>query len=341
MSLTQKKRAQIKQYILEKIGSDGADIAAKCAEACGLSLNSIYRYIRQMEADGEIVRRGRRLYLRIESRLFSYQHSRLALSFDTTVFEQDIRPLLSDCAENVLHIWSYAVSEMVNNIIDHSDAEIAQALVLRDAMNTTIILRDDGIGIFRKIQTYFQFPDMDEAIAALFKGKLTTDTENHSGEGIFFTSRAVDLFAVLSGGKIFSHDDYDDIQKKIGDVSDLAGWEHFPGTVVFMRLANRSPKRLVEIFDAYTDAEGSFNKTGIVVSRLFPAPVSRSQARRLAERLEQFKTVELDFRGVDWIGQGFAHELFVVWQRRHPEIRLVVQNENNDVRKMIHHVTAE
>ncbi|MBQ6735217.1 MAG: STAS-like domain-containing protein [Lachnospiraceae bacterium] len=78
----------------------------------------------------------------------------------------------------------------------------------------------------------------------------------------------------------------------------------------------------------------------IPISHFFPTPVSRSQAKHLAERLELFEVVELDFAGVDWIGQGFAHELFVVWQRTHPGVRLVPLNENEDIRRMIHHVTA-
>ena len=340
MSIPKKKREQIKQYLLEKIGKGDTGIADACAAATGLSVSSVYRYLQQLEEEGAILRDGHRLYLRAQSHVFTYTHRTLSRSFDTAVYENDIAPLLTDCAGNVLRIWAYAVSEMVNNIIDHSEAETAQAVVLKDPVNTTILLRDDGIGIFRKIQSHFRFPATEDAITALFKGKLTTDAAHHSGEGIFFTSRAMDLFAALSGGKIFTHDDYDDLQKKIGDIADLRGWENFPGTVILMRLSNHSSKNLKDVFDAFADEEGAFQKTRIPVSHFFAAPVSRSQARRLAERLELFEVVELDFAGVDWIGQGFAHELFVVWQRQHPGVRLVPIHENTDVRRMIHHVTS-
>ena len=52
------------------------------------------------------------------------------------------------------------------------------------------------------------------------------------------------------------------------------------------------------------------------------SPVSRSQAKRVCNRLENFKEVVLDFEGVQWMGQGFAHQLFVVFANDHPDIQL-------------------
>ena len=48
--------------------------------------------------------------------------------------------------------------------------------------------------------------------------------------------------------------------------------------------------------------------------------------------------VILDFSGVGWIGQAFAHQLFVVFQREQPDIRFISINVVNDVEKMIYHV---
>ena len=55
---------------------------------------------------------------------------------------------------------------------------------------------------------------------------------------------------------------------------------------------------------------------------------------------EDFEEIELDFDGVDEIGQGFAHELFVVFQNAHKNIKLIPSNTTNDVKRMIHHVTV-
>ena len=46
--------------------------------------------------------------------------------------------------------------------------------------------------------------------------------------------------------------------------------------------------------------------------------VSRSEARRLLARLDQFREVILDFSRVKSIGQGFADEIFRVFASAHP-----------------------
>jgi hypothetical protein len=38
--------------------------------------------------------------------------------------------------------------------------------------------------------------------------------------------------------------------------------------------------------------------------------------------LEKFRSVQLDFTGVEEIGQGFADEVFRVWKASHPGIQL-------------------
>jgi hypothetical protein len=46
--------------------------------------------------------------------------------------------------------------------------------------------------------------------------------------------------------------------------------------------------------------------------------VSRSEAKRLLHGLERFKEVEVDFTGVQEVGQGFVDELVRVWPSQHP-----------------------
>ncbi len=69
---------------------------------------------------------------------------------------------------------------------------------------------DDGIGIFTKLQRDFNLANKNHAILELAKGKLTSDPTRHSGEGIFFTSRMFDEFAILSEDTAFFGHDNDD-----------------------------------------------------------------------------------------------------------------------------------
>ena len=70
------------------------------------------------------------------------------------------------------------------------------------------------------------------------------------------------------------------------------------------------------------------------------APVSRSQAKRVCQRLEKFREVYFDFQGLDWMGQGFAHQIFIVFQKLHPEIILHPINMSEGVAQMYAHVTG-
>ncbi len=112
------------------------------------------------------------------------------------------------------------------------------------------------------------------------------------------------------------------------------------GTAVYLSLSNRSQKNLTDIFEEYSDVENGFTKTRIPLKNVFETPpVSRSQAKRIGSRLEQFKDVEIDFDDIAYLGQGFAHEIFFVFANAHPEIKLTPLNTNETVKKMISHVS--
>ncbi len=64
--------------------------------------------------------------------------------------------------------------------------------------------------------------------------------------------------------------------------------------------------------------------------------VSRSQAKRILNRIEKFKTVLLDFEGVDSIGQAFADEVFRVFARRNPHITIQPTHTTETINRMIH-----
>lgn len=51
--------------------------------------------------------------------------------------------------------------------------------------------------------------------------------------------------------------------------------------------------------------------------------VTRSQAKRLMQRVEHFGTVVLDLAGIAGIGQAFADEVFRMFANAHPDVELV------------------
>ena len=181
--------------------------------------------------------------------------------------------------------------------------------------------------------------DERHAVLELAKGKFTTDPQHHSGEGIFFTSRSFDEFRIISGTVYFSHDFGDEEDWILGDDEN----EDIRGTAVVMRLNNHTARTLQGVFDEYADVDFGFTKT-VVPVRLAQYGddklISRSQAKRLLARVDRFRTVMLDFAGVETIGQAFADEVFRVFVTEHPNIKLIETNTEPEVLAMINRVRA-
>lgn len=342
MSFTKEKRDIIKKYILEKIADNSTDIVEKTVSAFSVTRNTVYRYLRELTDEQIIQKKGRRYLLSQTIYLYTIFLKDVPKDSEDKVFEEYLEPHISNLKENAIRIWYYCFTEMMNNVIDHSMASKVNLYISIDYISTTVILDDDGVGIFNKIKSYYNYPTIEDAIMELFKGKLTTDNVNHSGEGIFFSSRIMDVFAAISSGKIFSHTEFDDLLEDLNAYPSLKELDRYKsGTAILMKLSNHTNKTTKEIMDQYADVDGGFTRTIIPIKNIFPYyPVSRSQAKRLTHRFDSFREVQLDFKGVPEIGQGFAHELFIVFHKQHPEVQLIPFNTNSTVQRMINHVLS-
>jgi len=188
---------------------------------------------------------------------------------------------------------------------------------------------DDGVGIFEHLRERLGLDSCLEALQELSKGKVTTRPDRHTGEGIFFVSKAADFFLIDSGGLAWKVDNLR------GDHA-VANVEARVGTRVRFELDRRPARRLEEIFSEYTD-EYEFSRTRIMI-KLFEIGVrfvSRSEGKRLMRGLERFREVVLDFHGVEGVGQAFADEVFRVWARDHPHVTLVPTHMTESVGFMV------
>lgn len=333
MKFSTDKKQTIILYLLDKISNNTQSISKVVADAFNISQNTVHTYINELLSNN-VIKKGKRGQYELVTTQFEYdlKRSNGDLNADIHVYNVCLDQHIRSLADNIQDIWSYAFTEMVNNVIDHSEAENLNVVIIQDYLRTHVIIADDGMGIFEKIKNHFSLPNLDEAICELFKGKLTTDEKNHSGEGIFFTSKMMDTFLISSSGKIFTTSNYSN--DHILNMN-----ESFSGTCVFMSLSNFTHKQAHEVFDLYASIDGGFTKTRIPLKNIFDsAPVSRSQAKRVCNRLDRFEQVTLDFDEIGWMGQGFAHQLFVVYQNAHPQIILCPINMNESVTKMYNHV---
>ena len=310
------------------------NVAAETAKSFGITRQAALRHLHALEDAGLVISTGSKNSKRsvLAPLLKESWTFKLAGLREDVVWSECVAPLIADLPANVRDIWNYGVTEMINNAIDHSEGFSLKLFFLRNAIDTELLICDDGEGIFHRIQRLTGLYDARESILELAKGKLTTDPKNHSGEGIFFTSRSFDRFVIISRNLFFSHRvDKDDWL--------IDGDTDFPGTQISLRLSNSCQRTMKEIFDEYAEPdEHSFNRTRVPV-RLARHEgeklISRSQAKRLVSRFEKFKTVILDFEGVEEIGQAFADEIFRVFALTHPEVRLIPAHETIEVKQMI------
>ncbi len=341
MRKPRQKSTEIRTFILENVSAHPKDISALTSNQFGISRPAVLGHINKLigkgllEAEGTTRARSYKLKL-LADEAFSFD-----LSPDTEedkVWRHLVRPILSDIPENVMRICEYGMNEMINNAVDHSEGTKAKIHVQQSAADVSFLLQDNGIGIFKKLQRDLGFSEPRQAILELSKGRLTTDPSRHTGEGIFFVSRMFDRFVVFSDGLFFS-------PNEMGD-QDIARFrESDGGTGVDMGIGTKSKRTTKEVFDLYTSEEDddfAFSRTDVPVSLArFGGDhlVSRSQARRLLDRLQDFEHIRLDFSGVDLIGQAFADEVFRVYARNNPEIEISTTNTNTDVDRMIRRVS--
>jgi anti-sigma regulatory factor (Ser/Thr protein kinase) len=328
------RSAEIDAALLQAVTAHPHDLVGMVAAQLGLSGARTSTQVRALVKDGYLEKAGstRPTYTLGRNRRFERTFVRAGLAEDAVWFEQML-PMLRDVPRNVLDIAHHGVTEMVNNAVDHSDAtHVIVRMDLRDG-RLWFEVADAGIGIFRKITRALNLPDERLALLELAKGKLTTDPRRHSGEGIFFTSRMFDRFRIASEGLVFDHDHVYD--EDLLDDADEAG-----GTRVAMHIGLDSKRTAKDVIDQFSSGpdDYSFAKT-VVPVRLAKIGdenlVSRSQAKRLLQRVDRFRCVVLDFDQVSSIGQAFADEIFRVFANEHPEVELVAVHAVPDVQQMI------
>ena len=240
------------------------------------------------------------------------------------------RDLAADVNDQTRSVLRYCATEMLNNSIDHSAGTVVTLDVVVVEDDISLRTSDDGVGAFPKVRDHFALPSLHEAVARLTKGRQTTAPDAHSGQGLFFTSKVVDQFEIVSAGLAWSVDNVRNDQA-------LLEVEQRVGTQVLLRTRRNGSVVLKDIFDRFAGEDYEFDRATfrVVLGDISDEFVSRSEAKRLGAGLEVYRRVELDFTGVSGVGQGFVDELFRVWASANPDTELVRINANDAVTFMI------
>lgn len=343
MSRLSKNSSTIRDFIVFNLEAHEKNIGRLVSEQFNVSRVTATKHLQRLIDDGLIEAKGK-----TKDRIYTLKEIvSKTITFDITpdlnediVWNQEIRPLLSGLKENVLGICAHGITEMLNNVISHSESPIARIYIMRNAAKVLMYVMDEGVGIFKKIQRQFSLADPQHALLELAKGKLTTDERHHAGEGIFFTSRMFNKFMISSDLIDFCRFTRENEDWFFEDRA-----EALKGTSVMLEIDTSSIQTTKNVFDAYKAEFDTFGFTKTIIPLVLmqyegDKLISRSQAKRLLTRAERFKEVFLDFKGITEIGQGFADEVFRIFVRDHPDVKVNHINASEDVVSMIRRAQA-
>ena len=338
------KSKQIRNFILDNVETYPESIVRKVKEQFGVSRQVISYHITNLVKEGLIISEGRAKSKKYSLKRIKNEVFRVYLNKDLEehqVWMEHFDSYFKQFPENIYDICNYGFTEILNNAIDHSETNEGFVGFIHFPHSVELTVNDSGIGIFNKISKELNLHDNREAILELSKGKFTTDPNNHTGEGIFFSSRIFDEFSILSSDLYFSHiskqDDWLIEEEEEG--------EDRMGTYVTMLIKLNSDRTLTDIFNKYSGKEYdySFRRTHVPLSlaRIGEEKlVSRSQAKRILSRFERFDEVMLDFSGIDFIGQAFADEIFRVYKAKYPDVAIINVGANERIKGLIKSITS-
>lgn len=330
----------IKSLILKKLSKDGEVKVADIVKITGFSRAYVSRFFQELKDEGKIVLFGRankaryvpavkEVVLKEKEQILTARRLLKNKELSEDIVLDDIKKntgIFLQSSRNIRQILDYAFTELLNNAIEHSTSKTIEVLMKKDKEAVIFEIIDKGVGIFNHIIRKRGLKNELEAIQDLLKGKQTTAPREHTGEGIFFASKAGDMLTIQSSRKKL-------IFNNILDDIFIKDTKNIKGTKATFIIGLKSKTDLNKIFRKYSEGLFSFAKTKVVVKlyKIGEDYISRSQARRIFSGLEKFKTIILDFKGVDAVGRSFADEVFRIWKNRHPNVNISYQNANKNI----------
>jgi anti-sigma regulatory factor (Ser/Thr protein kinase) len=330
---------EIRRAILQHIFWNSTSPVPDVASQFEVTRQAVQRHMRELSESRRIIASGKTRYKRF--RLAQLGHVTRTYTLregfnEDQAWKDIVHPRAKELkwSSEETDICHYGVTEMVNNVIDHAEAKRVRVTLGLTEISVQLIVEDDGVGIFTKVAGALKLSDPHQALLELSKGKFTTDPRRHTGEGLFFTARLFDRFAIVSDTLRFMHV----LNQDVWLTDDLR--RRFRGTSVVLELLRPSVRSMQQVFAQFSSGPDDyrFAKTRVPLKLATfgdDSLISRSSARRVLARADRFDEVILDFVGVRTIGQAFADEIFRVFAAEHPGVELRVTNASPGVTAMI------
>ena len=149
----------VRCYIVENVEKHPTDICRVAAEKFAITRQAVNKHLQKLVL-GVFVEAGKtrsRASKLVPLAVWRRKYEITPELAEDVVWRNDIAPVLGKIPENVMEIWHYAFTEMFNNAIDHSGGTLINVQITKTAANAVMEIYDNGIGIFKKIQTALDY----------------------------------------------------------------------------------------------------------------------------------------------------------------------------------------
>jgi hypothetical protein len=152
----------IRRFILEHVEKHPNDVSRLASDHFNITRQAVNKHLRRLIYEKALTETGetrKRVYKLASVLEWRKVYDIVPELEEYVVWDNDVSPVLGPLPENVRDIWHYGFTEMVNNAKDHSGGTLVSIRLSKTAVTTEMMVADNGIGIFKKIQQAFNLPD--------------------------------------------------------------------------------------------------------------------------------------------------------------------------------------
>jgi len=167
----------VRTFTVANVAQHAADIVRRTAEKFDCTRQAVHRHIQRLVEEGALLESGKtRSRTDALAALISWSQSFFVASCgdEGEIWLRYVRDLVRPLASNVMAIWQYGFTELFNNALDHAQASTITVDFTETAAGSVVIILDDDVGIFRKIQAALGLMDERHGVLELTKGKFST-----------------------------------------------------------------------------------------------------------------------------------------------------------------------
>jgi len=326
-----KSSDQIKKFILDNLTQHQRDIIHTTIRRFGISRQAILKHMNTLIAEKQIIAHGKtrdRIYELRPQVNFSKTIDIDTDFFPEVIIKNNIVPHLSTLSKNVRDICEFSISAILNNIVDHADANSLYYKLYLTHKDMHIILSDNGKGMFGHIQSLLKLKNTQIAAVEVAKGHVTTDPDHHSGDELNTVIHLFDKVTIDASGKSLTF-----INKTQNWLIDHSTQQQ--GTRIHLQINPSSRRTCKEIFQKLFNKEKQSVRIPINLLKVPGNELvnSREQAQSILRNINDLKSIEFDFNNIDLIGPAFADELVRKTKAKNQvaDIKWINCNETVDV----------